>query len=66
MTVSKWMAASALDLLTRPELISQAWKEHQGYLSETKYFHPVPADLKVPTFKDLYGIDPEAVPKKKD
>ncbi len=32
------------------------------YLAETKYYHPIPADLKVPTFKDLYGIEPEAVP----
>jgi aminobenzoyl-glutamate utilization protein B len=66
MSVSKWMAASALELLTKPELISHAWKEHNGHLSETKFFHPIPADLKVPTFKDLYGIEPEAVPRKKD
>ncbi len=66
MTVSKWMAVSALNLLTKPEIIAQAWKEHNGYLSETKYFHSIPADLKVPSFQDLYGIDPEAVPKKKD
>jgi hypothetical protein len=60
--VSKWMAASALDCLTKPEIISEAWKEHHGYLAETKYYHPIPADLKVPTFKDLYGMEPEAVP----
>jgi aminobenzoyl-glutamate utilization protein B len=64
LTVSKWMAVSALELLAKPELIAQAWKEHNGYLAETKYFHPIPADLKVPTFKDLYGFDPEAVSKK--
>jgi len=62
LTVSKWMAASALDCLTGPEIISEAWKEHHQHLSETKYDHPIPADLKVPTFKDLYGIEPEAVP----
>jgi len=62
LTVSKWMAASALDCLTKPEIISEAWKEHNQYLAETKYYHPIPADLKVPTFKDLYGIEPEAVP----
>lgn len=61
-TVSKYMAASALDCLTKPEIISEAWKEHNQYLAETKYYHPIPADLKVPTFKDLYGIEPEAVP----
>jgi len=62
LAVSKWMSATALDCLTKPEIISEAWKEHKGYLAETKYYHPIPADLKVPTFKDLYGIEPEAVP----
>jgi aminobenzoyl-glutamate utilization protein B len=62
LTASKWMAATALDLLTKPEIISEAWKEHKGYLAETKYYHPIPADLKVPTFKDLYGMEPEAIP----
>ena len=62
LTVSKWMAASALDCLTKPEIISEAWKEHNQYLAETKYYHPISADLRVPTFKDLYGIEPEAVP----
>jgi aminobenzoyl-glutamate utilization protein B len=60
--VSKWMAASALDCLTKPEIISEAWKEHNKSLAETKYYHPIPADLKVPSFKDLYGIEPGAVP----
>jgi aminobenzoyl-glutamate utilization protein B len=62
LTASKWMAASALDCLTKPEIISEAWKEHNQYLAETKYYHPIPTDLKVPSFKDLYGIEPEAVP----
>ena len=61
LTVSKWMAASALDCLTKPEVVSEAWKEHNQYLTETKYYLPIPADLEVPTFKDLYGIEPEAV-----
>lgn len=62
LTASKWMAATALDVLAKPEIISEAWKEHNQYLAETKYYHPIPADLKVPTFKDLYGMEPEAVP----
>jgi aminobenzoyl-glutamate utilization protein B len=62
LTASKWMAATALDCLTKPETIPEAWKEHNQYLSETKYYHPIPSDLKVPTFKDLYGIEPGAVP----
>jgi hypothetical protein len=61
--VSQWMAASALDCFTHPEIISEAWKEHNQYLAETEFHHPIPADLKLPTFKDLYGIKPEAVPK---
>jgi len=65
LTVSKWMAASALDCLTKPEIISDAQKELNQYLAETKYYHPIPADLKVPSFKELYGIEPEAVPGKK-
>jgi len=65
LTASKWMAATALDCLTKPEIILEASKEHKGYLTETKYYHPIPADLKVPTFKDLYGIEPEAVPSSK-
>ena len=60
--VSKWMAASALDCLTKPEIISEAWKEHNQHLADTKYYHPIPADLKVPSFKDLYGMEPGAVP----
>jgi len=66
LTASKWMAASALDCLTKPETISEAWKEHNQYLAETKYYHPIPADLRVPSFKDLYGIEPEAVPGMKN
>jgi aminobenzoyl-glutamate utilization protein B len=62
LAVSKWMAASALDCLTKPEIITEAWKEHNKNLAETKYYHPIPADLKVPSFKDLYGIEPGAVP----
>lgn len=61
--VSQWMAASALDCFTYPEIISQAWEEHNQYLAETKFYHPIPANFKVPTFKDLYGIEPEFVPK---
>jgi aminobenzoyl-glutamate utilization protein B len=61
--VSQWMAASALDCFTHPEIISEAWKEHDQYLAETKFYHPIPADFKLPTFKDLYGIEPESIPK---
>jgi aminobenzoyl-glutamate utilization protein B len=59
---SEWMAASALDCLLHPEVISEAWKEHKEYLAETRFYHPVPSDLDIPSFKDLYGVDPELVP----
>ncbi len=58
---SEWMAASALDCFTHPEIIEEAWKEHRLYLNETKFYHPIPGDLAVPTFKDLYGIGLETV-----
>jgi aminobenzoyl-glutamate utilization protein B len=54
--VSEWMAASALDCLAHPEIIEEAWEEHRHYLNETKFYHPIPEDLAVPKFKDLYGI----------
>jgi aminobenzoyl-glutamate utilization protein B len=59
--VSEWMAASALDCFARPELIEEAWEEHRLYLQETKFYHPVPEDLAVPTFRDLYGVGLETV-----
>ena len=40
LTASKWMAASALDCLTKPEIISEAWKEHNQYLAETNIITP--------------------------
>jgi aminobenzoyl-glutamate utilization protein B len=55
--VSEWMAASALDCFAHPEIISEAWIELRLYLNETEYYHPIPEDLAVPTYKDLYGID---------
>ena len=56
------MAATALDCLTKPEIIPEAWKELNGYLAEHKSYLPIPADIKLPTFKEIYGIQPEAVP----
>lgn len=59
--VSEWMAASALDCFAHPEIIEEAWEEHRLYLNETKFYHPIPEDLAVPTFKDLYGIGLDTV-----
>jgi aminobenzoyl-glutamate utilization protein B len=55
--VSQWMAASAIDCLIHTEIISEAWEELHQYLAETKFYHPIPAGFKVPTFKDLYGVE---------
>jgi aminobenzoyl-glutamate utilization protein B len=59
--VSKWMAASALALLTNQALIEEAKAEHAGYLKQYPYKDPV-AGVALPTFKKLYGIEREAVP----
>ena len=64
LTVSKWMAASALDLLKDPQIIKEAWEEHKEVLDKTPY-HPLPKDLSVPTFLELYGRKWESVPKPK-
>jgi aminobenzoyl-glutamate utilization protein B len=62
LTVSKWMAASALDLLKNAQIIKDAQKEHQEYLLRTPY-HPVPADLKVPSFFEIYGREWKSIHK---
>ena len=62
LTVSKWMAATALDCFMKPEIIPEAWKELNGYLAQHKSYLPIPADIKLPKFKEIYGIEPEAVP----
>ncbi len=62
LAVSKWMAASALDLLENPRIIAEAQAEHKEHLAKTPY-HPVPDDLSPPTFFDMYGREWETVPK---
>jgi len=60
--VSKYMAAAGLECLTNPKLVQDAKAELDGYVAKFGYTEPVPKDVKVPTFKDLYGIEPSAVP----
>lgn len=62
LTASKWMAASALDMLKNPQVIKEAWAEHKRVLDKTPYY-PLPKDLPVPTFLELYGRKWESVPK---
>ena len=61
--VSKWLAVSALTLFDKPQIIREAQKELRGYLRDFgKYRDPIPPELKVPTFKKLYGMTPNAAP----
>ena len=60
--VSKYMAASIVELLNNKKLIEDAWAEHNKYIAEFGYKETVPPEVKVPTFEDLYGMKPEAVP----
>ncbi len=63
MQVSKWMAVSALKLMTDPKAIQEAWTEHGKYLADLgTYKEPLPPEVKVPTFEMLYGMKPEDVP----
>jgi aminobenzoyl-glutamate utilization protein B len=61
--VSKYMAAAGIECLTNPGLVQDAWTElNQDLKRLGPYKEPIPKDAKLPTFKDLYGIEPEAVP----
>ena len=60
--VSKYMAVAGLEVLADPKLVKDAWTELQQNVSRFGYNDPVPEGTKVPTFKDLYGIEPSAVP----
>jgi aminobenzoyl-glutamate utilization protein B len=60
---SKYMAAAGLECLTSPKLVQDAWAELSADLTRFGgYKEPIPKDAKLPTFKDLYGIEPSAVP----
>jgi len=60
---SKYMAAAGLECLTNPKLVEDAWSELNADLTRFGgYKEPIPKDAKLPTFKDLYGIEPSAVP----
>jgi len=60
--VSKYMAVSGLELMSDPKLLQDAKAEMDGYVAKFGYKEPIPKDVKVPSFKDLYGIEPSAVP----
>jgi hypothetical protein len=62
LTVSKYMTALALELMSNQKLIQEAWEEHKKYVADFGYKETVPPEVKVPSFEDLYGIKPETVP----
>jgi aminobenzoyl-glutamate utilization protein B len=45
---AKTMAASALDLFTKPEILEEAWKEHEERLGGREYSSPIPEDIDPP------------------
>jgi aminobenzoyl-glutamate utilization protein B len=45
---AKTMAGSALDLLTRPELLGRAKEEHEEKMKGRVYRCPIPADVNPP------------------
>ena len=59
---SKYMAAAGLECLADPKLLEDARAELDRDVAQFGYKEPVPREVKVPTFKDLYGIEADAVP----
>jgi len=45
---AKTMAGAALDLLTKPGLLKEAWEEHRERLRGETYVCPIPEDVKPP------------------
>jgi aminobenzoyl-glutamate utilization protein B len=50
---AKVMAASALDLMMKPELLERAWEEQRRRLKGKEYRSPIPAEAKPPL--DMWG-----------
>jgi aminobenzoyl-glutamate utilization protein B len=55
----KYMAAAALECLADPQLVLEARLELNVNAAKFGYAEPIPPDLPVPTFKELYGFDPD-------
>lgn len=45
---AKTMAASALDLFTKPEVINKAWEEQEERIGGREYICPIPDDINPP------------------
>jgi aminobenzoyl-glutamate utilization protein B len=63
LSAGKWMAATALDIVTDPRPLREIKDEHQKQLAQSRFRHPIPKDLRVPTFREVHGRDWESVPK---
>jgi aminobenzoyl-glutamate utilization protein B len=50
---AKVMAASAVDLMMKPELLERAWEEQRRRLKGKEYRSPIPAEAKPPL--DMWG-----------
>jgi aminobenzoyl-glutamate utilization protein B len=45
---AKTMAATALELYTKPEILEKAWKEHKKRIGGRKYISPIPSNIDPP------------------
>lgn len=52
---SKYLAAAGLECLANPGLVRDAWVELKEQVGRFGYREPVPSDVHVPSFEDLYG-----------
>jgi aminobenzoyl-glutamate utilization protein B len=62
--VSKYMAATALELAVHPEIITKAKAEHQEYVEKYAYTDLMEG-VPIVSFEDLFGIAREQVPGRK-
>lgn len=63
LTVSKYIAATALDLYDDPDLIDAAWAELEESNAKWGPFVDPVADIDVPSFLLMHGVEEDAVPK---
>jgi len=52
-----------LECLANPKLVQEAQEELKTIVAKNgRHKEPLPPDAKLPTFKDLFGHEPDAVP----
>jgi hypothetical protein len=62
-TVSKYIAATALDLLADQGLIDEAWKDHKASLEKYGPFVDPVKDSDLPSFELTHGVKEDSIPK---